>query len=275
MSSRFRPHGRVVSLVCLTLASTATLAGPTVPKADLAVTLEAPPSVDISRPNSYLVTVINRGPQTSATITARVTLPLSNTSPQVFPLGTVSGLDSRCKMVNNALSCTLAGLRKGWSTTFSYTYAAPVSTKTLQMTASASSATVDPVAGNNSASVVPNLVYPSRPITSANITTRLCTGTGLTSFFECAAFPSSIMSWAAALQANGSIVFSNTSYTGTWSQNSARTSLKMELFDNSGAVPVKVSEFNGWAINGANCFHGMTTHTSSSTYVSPYEVCMP
>ena len=246
------------------------------PRADLAVTMDAPATVDISLATTYRVTVTNHGPQTSEPVTARVVLPLTNTSPQVLTLGLVSALDSRCSVVNNALSCSLAGLRKGWSTTFAYAYAAPVSTKTLRMTASATSATQDPVPGNNSASVVPNLVYPSRPITTSAITTRLCTGTALTSFYECTKFPSSISSFMATLTGDNSITIpAAPDYNGQWSQNAAKTSLKMELFDISGVVPVKMSEFNGWAVNGANCFHGLTTHTSSPTYVSPYEVCMP
>ena len=247
------------------------LAAAMAPRADLAVTIEAPTTVDISRATTYQVTVTNLGPHTSGTITARVVLPLTNTSPQVYTLGPVSALDSRCAVVNKALSCTLTGLRKGWSTTFAYAYTAPVSTKTLQMTASATSNTQDPVAGNNTASVVPNLVYPSRPITASAITTRLCTGTNLTSFYECSLFPSSISSFAATLNADTTVTFVEPGYSGRWSQNAAKTSLKLELFENN----VKVSEFNGWAINGANCFHGMATHISNANYVSPYAVCMP
>jgi Domain of unknown function DUF11 len=250
-------------------------AGPPAPRADLRVELVAPASVEISRPTTYSVTVTNLGGQTSGTINARVGFPLTNTSPQVYILGTLSGLDSRCSVVANALSCNLAGLRKGWSTTFNYTYAAPVSTRPLQMTATVSSTTADPVAGNNTASLVPNLVYPVRAISASPMTTRLCTGTQLSSFFECTRFPSSISSFTATLNGDQTITLPEPGYTGRWSQNLARTSLTMEFFEDMGNGPVKVSEFNGMAINGANCFHGLTQHLQSATYVSPYEVCLP
>jgi Domain of unknown function DUF11 len=275
MHAAFTPSPHPVRALLLTLG--AMLAGtahaaPQAPRADLKVELAAPATVEITRPTTYLVTVTNLAGQTSGAITARVRLPLTNTSPQVYILGTVSGLDSRCAVAANELVCNLAGLRKGWSTSFAYTYSAPVSTKPLQMSASVASATADPQPGNNSQSVVPNLVYPVRPISSANVRTRLCTGTGLTAFFECTLFPSSISSFDATLNADQSIVVSGMGTVGQWSQNATRTSLRMAFVDGTGAT---TSEFNGWAINGANCFHGLTRHLSGSgNYVSPYEVCI-
>ena len=268
---------RLVKLMSMVMATGALSAhaGPPSPRADLMVEMSAPASVPVNQPATYSVTVTNLGGQTSDTIAARVSFPLSNTSPQVFILGTLSGLDSRCSVVANGLSCNLAGLRKGWSTTFSYTYTAPVSTKSLQMTATVSSSTADPVTGNNTASVLPNLVYPARAISASPITTRLCTGTNLTAFFECTKFPSSISSFASTLNADQTIGLPEPGYAGRWSQNAARTSLRMEFFHDDGSGPVKVSEFNGMAINGANCFHGLTQHLQSGNYVSPYEVCLP
>ena len=32
--------------------------------------------------------------------------------------------------------------------------------------------------------------------------------------------------------------------------------------------------FNGFAINGASCFDGLTNFFPASTYVSPYRVCL-
>ncbi len=263
----------LMSIVVLGMASAAHAAPPAI--ADLKVEINAPATVAISQATGYSVTVTNLGGQSSGAITARINFPQTNTSPQVFALGTVSVLDTRCSVINRGVTCNLAGLRRNASTTFQYNYTAPVSTKVLQMTASVSSSTTDPVASNNSASVVPNLVYPVRAISSSAITSRMCTGTLLTSFFECERFPSSISSFAATLNADQSIDFGQADYTGRWSQNANRTSLRMEFFQDSGSGPVKVSEFNGMAINGKNCFHGLTQHLSNSNYVSPYEVCLP
>lgn len=171
------------------------LAGRQPARADLRVQLDAPTTADINLPETYTVTVTNLGRDTSASIVANVTFPLSNTSPHVFIMGAVTPLDGRCAVVGRTLNCNLAGLRKGWSTSFLFNYAAPVSTKPLLIAASASSSTADPVPGNNSASALPNLVYPSRAIsTSSNtsVAVRSCTGTALTAFYECIQTPGSV-----------------------------------------------------------------------------------
>ncbi len=244
------------------------------PRADLDVQMTAPATSNISQAATYTVTVKNLGPNTAENARVTVTLPLTSTSPQVYVLGNLSGIDSRCTVVSNALSCTLGTLRKGKSATFTYGFAAPVSTKTLEMTAVGVSNTNDHVSGNNSDSVVPNLVYPSRPLTTANIRNSHCTGTNLSSYFECALFPSSISTHDVTFNLDQTITLSEPGYTGTWSQNAAKTSLHFEYFEVTGSGSSKVAEFNGWAINGANCFDGMTTFFPASTYVSPYHVCV-
>jgi hypothetical protein len=249
----------------------ATSAALAAPSADLSVSISAPSTVAISTPTTYTVTVTNLGPSTATNVQSLVTFPQTDTSPQVYILGNLSESDSRCSIVNRQLTCSLGSLKKNKSASFSYSYTAPVSTKTLRMTASATSDLSDPVSGNSTASVVPNLVYPARPITSATVTNSHCTGTSLTSYFECLLFPSSISSHTTTLEANNTITFTEPGYTGNWSQNAAKTTLFFEYFDGAS----KVAEFNGYAINGANCFDGMTTFFPSSTYVSPYHVCLP
>lgn len=245
------------------------------PNADLSVSISAPATVAISTATTYTVTVKNLGPNTATTVNALVTFPQTDTSPQVYILGNLSESDTRCNIVNRQLTCALGTLKKGKSASFSYSYTAPVSTKSLQMTASATSDLPDLVSGNSSASVVPNLVYPSRPITSATVTNSHCTGTSLTSYFECLLFPSSISSHTTTLNLDNTITFTAPGYTGTWSQNAAKTTLFFEYFEVTGSGSSKVAEFNGFAINGANCFDGLTNFFPTSTYVSPYRVCLP
>lgn len=241
------------------------------PGADLQVQLQGPASAAISTPATYTVSVKNAGPATADGIQVSVTLPLTDTSPSVSVLGTVSALDPRCSVVSHKLQCALGSLKKNKTATFTYAYAAPVSTKTLRMTAkiTASSAS-DANAGNNEASLVPNLSYPARPITSAAVSNSHCTGTNLTSYFECLLYPSSLSSHDATLNAGGGITLTEPGYTGNWSQNAAKTTLFFEYFDTNG----KIAEFNGFAINGGNCFDGLTTFFPVSSYVSPYRVCI-
>lgn len=269
-------RNRAAAVAALLLAgwSAPGLAGPRPPSADLEVQLIGPTVADINLPATYTVTVTNRGANTSAAITATIGFPVTHTSPQVYLLGAATPLDQRCQMTGLTMSCSLVGLRKGWSTSFLFKYTAPVAAKPLTVSVSATSATADPVSTNNSASVLPNLRYPARPITGGSATVRGCTGTGLTAFAECERFPGSIWSHVLQFLPQGGITYAVPGYSGTWSQNTARTSLRMELYVDQGQGPVKTGEFNGWAINGRNCFQGLTTFVQNTTYVSPYEVCL-
>lgn len=269
------PRTRVAALAALPIlgASASVVAGPQTPTADLQVQLVGPTVADINLPATYTVTVTNRGANTSAAITATIGFPVTSTSPQVYLLGAATSSDPRCSMTGRTMTCSLVGLRKGWSTSFFFKYTAPVAAKPLTVSASATSATADPVSGNNSASVLPNLRYPARAIGGGSATVRGCTGTTLTAFEECERFPGSIWSHVLQFFPQGGITYAVPGYSGTWSQNAARTSLRMELYVDQGQGPVKTGEFNGWAINGKNCFQGLTTFVQNTNYVSPYEVC--
>ncbi len=253
------------------LGATPVLAAP--PRADLEVVLTAPSNVSISTATTYSATVKNLGPATT-TATVVIEFPLTNTSPTVAILGTVTESESNCSIASHKITCTVSNLKRNKTATFSYSYTAPVSTKTLEMKATVSSSVPDPVAGNNVSTVVPNLVYPEREITSATVTNSHCTGTNLTSYFECLLFPSSISSHETTLNLDNTISFTEPGYTGTWSQNVAKTSLTFSYFETTGSGALKVAEFNGFAINGAPCFDGLTNFFNpTSTYVSPYRVC--
>ena len=257
----------------LLLSSTSALAA--APRADLQVQLIAPSSVQISTATTYTATVKNLGPSTT-NATLVIEFPLTNTSPTVAILGTVTESESACSIASNKITCALGSLRKNKSVSVSYSYTAPVSTKTLQMNAIVSSSVTDTITGNNTATVVPNLTYPARSITSAAVVNSHCTGTNLTSYFECLLFPSSIATHDTTLNADFTIGFTEPGYTGTWSQNAAKTTLFFEYFEASGSGSTKIAEFNGHAINGLNCFDGLTTFfPQPSAYVSPYRVCLP
>ncbi len=249
------------------LSATAALAA--APRADLQVQLTAPVSVQISTATTYTATVKNLGPATT-NASLVIEFPLTNTSPTVAILGTVTESESACSIASNKITCSVSNLKKNKTATFSYSYTAPVSTKTLQMKAIASSSVTDSNTGNNTATVTPNLTYPVRSITAATVDNSHCSGTNLTSYFECLLFPSSILSHETTLNADFTIGFTEPGYTGTWSQNAAKTTLFFEYFDGSS----KIAEFNGYAINGSNCFDGLTTFFPASPYVSPYRVCI-
>lgn len=240
------------------------------PNVDLSVQMQAPATAAISTPATYSVSVKNLGPKTAMNTKVSVTLPLTNTSPSVYILGTVSNVDSKCSVVANALSCNLGSLKKNAVVSISYDYAAPVSTSSLEMTATATSDGNDTNGSNNTASVTPNLTYPSRVIApGTTVENAHCTGRNLVSYFECLLFPSSISTHVTTFNSGSTISFTEPGYTGNWSQPTSHQ-LFFEYFDSGN----KVAEFNGYAINGSNCFDGMTVFFPASPYISPYRVCL-
>jgi len=256
-------------VLSLLLSSSAVYAAPA-PSADLQAQLSGPSLVNISTPTVYTATVKNLGRSTATNVKMVVELPITNTSPQVYILGDVSGLNSKCQIIANEISCNMGTIGKGKSASVTYTYKAPVSTKPLTMTNVVSSSVQDSNSANNRSSFTPSLSYPSRPIVSATINNSHCTGTNLTSYFECQLFPSSLSSHDVVFNADFTITLSEPGYTGIWSQSTTSSQLRFEYFEGVD----KVAEFNGFAINGANCFDGMTTFVPAGQYVSPYRVCI-
>lgn len=238
-------------------------------KADVSVQMQGPSTTPISTATTYTSVVKNNGPSTATNIQLVIDFPLTNTSPQVLILGNVAISSTGCQITNNKMVCAIGSLKKNKTRTITYQYTAPVSTKTLAMTGTVTSSPTDPNLANNRSVFIPNFTYPVRTFASANMLNSHCAGTNLTSYFECLAFPSSISSHETTLNADGSITFSEPGYSGSWSQPSSRQ-LYFEYFDVSG----KIAEFSGFAINGANCFDGLTKFFPSNGYVAPYHVCI-
>ena len=101
-------------------------------------------------------------------------------------------------------------------------------------------------------------------ITVAN---RLCSGTNLTSFYECELYPGSLSSFSTTLAGNGTVsVPGEPSVTGSWSQPSTDR-LVIEYIE-SGNV---MGTFDGRGVR-AKCFEGIMPF---GTHNAMYEVCLP
>lgn len=239
--------------------------------ADLRVQLQGQSTVNINTPAVYTATVTNlsNSNTTANNVQLIVDFPLTNTSPNVYILWNLSWLDQKCSIVSNKLSCSLWNIKKNKSVSINYTYTAPVSTKSLEMKASVSSSVNDNNTLNNSFSVIPNLVYPDRIITSWIVTNSHCTWRWLTAYFECLLFPSSISSHEVTLNLDNTITISEPWYTWSWSQPTNHQ-LHFEYSD----VNWKVAEFNWFAINWSNCFDWITDFYPLWDYNSAYRVCL-
>ncbi len=245
-------------------------AGPAFAAADLTTSITAPTSVAVDATGRYQVTVRNIGNKSASNVALAVTLPATNTSPQVFVMGTLGAFDSRCTRSGRTLNCALGSLARTKQTTVFFDIALPQSSAPLVLSAQASTISPENSTSNNGASRTASLVYPPLTVGAGSAAVNLhCTGTALTAFFECTLFPSSISSHDTVFQAGGVLTFPSApaSYTGTWSQPSAN-SLVFTYFEDG----LPVADFVGNAVD-ANCFEGLTTFPDS-TWVSTYSVCL-
>lgn len=238
--------------------------------ADVSVDLQGPSTSPISNPTTYTVVVKNNGPSTSNGIILTLEFPLTNTSPTVHVLGTVSNVvGAGCSRANNKLTCAVGSLNKNKSKTYTYQYTPPVSTKVLELKAKVTATTNDNNSANNNDSFVPNLTYPARSFASATMLNSHCAGQSLTSYFECLLYPSSISSHGSVFNADGSITIPwEADYTGAWIQPASHK-LNFVYYGPTWLEAV----FTWFAINGANCFDGLTSFPGSQ-YLAPYHVCI-
>jgi hypothetical protein len=241
------------------------------PPPNLRVLLSGPSSVQVYSPYLFAVNVKNIGGSTAVAVRVIVDLPETATSPQKYVLGTVSGIDPRCQLVSRKLNCLLGDLTKsgtGQTKEFTFNLALPVSTRSLQIKATASTTTApeaDPL--NNAATLTPTPAYASNQLASATVLVSRCTGTGLSSFFECALFPDSQTHLVWSLNVDLTITY-NGRFIGTWDQFASPQQLHFVLTGGSSSA-----EFSGFASSNT-CFEGLTTFTPQSNYVSPYKVCV-
>jgi hypothetical protein len=247
---------------------------------DLRTTItQAPTTVMPRSPYQFTVNVRNIGNTHAQSAKLVVDFPLTDTSPQVFILGDLSGVlaTQGCSVISRKLNCNLGQINKNTSKNVTFNFAFPISTKTLQIKATASivSGPADSNLTNNEVSYVPTFNYPVNQITSANVLVSLCTGTSLTSYFECEKFPSSIQHFNMTLDAGGIITnLPDTNYIGNWTQNQTTApqlfqELQFTITDGTGSG----ATFSGFA-STTNCFEGMTNFIPTSQYRSPYKVCV-
>lgn len=259
-----------LAVTALTLLFTAVLtssisAAPSAP--DLEVQMLGTNNAWVYSPYVYRARVSNTGSADAQNVSLTIDLPLTDTSPTRHILGNLSGVDSNCQVVSNKLECSLGKIKAGKQKTVRFTFELPVSTKTLSFTGTSATAG-DANPANNSATKTPGIRFPNNSISSANILNSHCTGQGLTSYFECSLFPSSLNTHEASLDQGGLISFAFPGYSGVWSQPTSKE-LHMTYYENG----TTVLEFEGYAVS-ATCFEGLSTFPQNSQWVSPYRVCV-
>ncbi|MCA9572804.1 MAG: hypothetical protein KC656_33430, partial [Myxococcales bacterium] len=207
-------HVLLPSLGLLLLAPTAFA------QADLEVTITPPSTVptvyDVAR---YEVTVANDGRRNASDVELVVQLPETHTSPQVYTLAMVDGHSSACAAVGTTLVCDLGTLRKRRSATVWVDLALPYSSEPMVIEAHADTSSGDSNPTNDDDVLVAQVAYVPVALTAPQaVTNAHCTGVGLTSFYECLLFPSSLTAHPATLLPGGVVDLSanGPGVTGQW-----------------------------------------------------------
>lgn len=261
-----------LGLVAMALSASSASAGPVVSKADLIVNITPPPGVYVNQPGTYEVLVSNTGTKDAGTVQLTIGLPRTATSPTVHVMGNLGAFDGRCSRSGTSLMCGLGTIRKGGSTPVRFTIELPQSSAPLVVTASVTTPSAERSTTNNNDSDTAFLLHPLQPVAVGDTShNEHCTGTSLTSFFECELYPSSIAAHDVEYLSGGMLTFvgAPSAYWGTWSQSAGNDRLVLEYYDGTSHE----ATFDGWAV-GDGCFEGVTVFHPASPYVAPYRVCL-
>jgi hypothetical protein len=245
-------------------------ATPALAAADVHVQIQAPAAEYVYDTTLYDIVISNIGNKRADNVSLTIDLPETNTSPNVYVMGQTSGIDPRCAWNGTQLHCNLGNIARNGSTTVSFGIALPQADEELAVSASASSSSAENTLANNSdTDVAPLLNHAIEVLPGDFGHNRHCTGQGLTSFYECELFPSSISEHDIEFLADGELaIVDQPDFTGSWSQPTA-TSLLITYEDIDGNV---VAEFECHGVS-ESCFEGITTFPDSE-YMSVYEVCI-
>lgn len=237
--------------------------------ADLVTTVTAPSATLVDSDGTWTVKVRNTGTLHANNVSLVIELPETNTSPGVYILGDLGTSSSACSQVGTTLSCNLGQVKRNKTKSVSFDIAFPWAAVGLQVIADASTSTTETDLTDNDDSAIAEIVYPDLVVPAPGTAwVDHCTGTGLTSYFECELFPSSISSHEQDFLAGGVLSFPayGPAYGGSWLQASD-DHLWFEITE----LGTVIAEFEGNAVDD-DCFEGLTTFPLSS-YVSPYRVC--
>lgn len=241
---------------------------------DLVTTITPPPLTAVYATGHYQVTVLNTGNQNAASASLAIQLPATHTSPQVYVMGNLIAQSASCARTGTVLNCNLGQIKRNKSVTVFFDIQLPESAAPLTFTAVASTAgEADPP--DNTATHDATLSYPDVTAGPSGLAVNQhCTGTGLTAWFECTKFPSSITSHNVDMLPGGTIDFlgqGGGTYTGTWAVSGGtplqRSVLTFSYYDSGNLV----ASFTGRGVDG-NCFEGLTIFVPPP-YVAPYRVC--
>jgi hypothetical protein len=238
--------------------------------ANLGVSVTPPSGVHVYEAGTYSVRVDNTGNKNASSVMLSIQLPVTHTSPQVYIMGDLGTFSSSCTLAGTALSCSLGTINRGAWKSVSFTISMPYSTAPLVIDATATTTTNDTNPANNHLAYTATPLTTTYPVTAPDLMLNShCTGTGLTSFYECTRFPSSIASFDSILETDGSITIIGAppNNTGEWTQTGA-DSLLIEYFEDG----LLSASLDARSVD-ADCYEGPMTFYPPSPYLAMYRVC--
>jgi hypothetical protein len=252
----------------LLLPSTASAAN----GSDLAPAIAVSGSTLVGTATHYDVRIQNSGNRASVNTTVYIQLPKTSTSPTTFVLGTLGPIPSGCTKTGTRLICSLpAGVpRNSSSAPIGFDLTLPYSANPISLRVDVDTSNETNVANNSSTTIATQtyqLVTP--PTVNFAVTNRHCTGTNLSSYFECIVSPGSVTSHPATFLDGGSIDLGDPDYGGTWAVTGTQLSF------NYTELGQPFGSFVGQGISvggvGQNCWDGRFTSSGLSTVM--YRVC--
>jgi hypothetical protein len=188
-------------------------------------------------------------------------------------MGDLAATPSGCSRAVATLTCSLPALAKGQSSApIGFDVRLPYSISPLNFSVNVSTNN-DTDLNNNSGSLTATQTYQSMAVPTSDFAAvnKSCTGTSLSSFFECALFPSSIQSHPVTFMSNGSLSLNQPGYGGSWSVNGSQLTFTYT----SNGQPVGNFVGQGVSVGGAgqNCWEGKMTFIPASTYMAIYRTC--
>lgn len=240
---------------------------------DLAPTFVATPTrvYDVAH---YDVRITNTGNRNSGAVNVAIQLPKTNTSPTVTVMGTVSGITGGCSLSGTRILCSIpAGIARNQTAQVGFDIRLPYSTNPLTFRADVTTNNDGNLANNTSTTTASqtNWTVPA-PTATTLVTNSHCSGTNLSSFFECALYPSSIsthqVNFVPTSATAGTIDFSPVGAQGTYSGTYAVNGSQLTFVYLQNGQPYGTFSGQGTA---ANCWEGIMNFP---TNMAVYKVCL-
>lgn len=229
----------------------------------------------VESPYQYTTRVKNIGNQPASNVTITVEFPLTNTSPTQHILGKLTSYSASagtCGIVARKLVCNVGNIGNNQTRSVTFTFEFQVATNApVFKTTATTTSTNEQNPNNNTRQFAPALNYPNNVVTGGNYLVSSCTGTNLTSYYECELYPSSIQTGLSLDLLFGGIleVTGYPTYTGFWDQLTLPNKSLHFTIDGGSGTEV---DFNGFAVS-STCFEGITTFPQNTAYNSAYKVC--